>query len=263
MIYFLISILYVLSCDAIGSIGESRKIGRSWSFIFSFLLTPILGYGITMLTREVDEDDIVSEIVYREVLQQMNLFTISFTRVISILLAINIMMFGFEVWLSMRGIISIIDPLTLHMGMKFRIHQLITHQFLHSGVSHLFGNMLILLMVGPSIEKRYGTKKTILGYLLFGIIAALIQMLVNNPNENTAGASGAVFGVLAIFAIIDPSRHSIFKWLKVKYIAIAIILLELNSLNVENDGIGHYAHFGGMLAGLIFYLTQKTDETEA
>ncbi len=115
----------------------------------------------------------------------------------------------------------------------------------------------MLLMAGPSVEKRYGTEKTLLGYLLFGIVGGLIQMYMNGGGENMAGASGAVFGMLTIFAIIDNSHYLRFKWLKVRYFAIAIIIFELFSLKNAGDGIGHWSHFGGILAGLIFYLTQR------
>ena len=99
MIFFLISIFYVISCDAIANIGETRKIGRPWAFIFSFLLTPVLGWLITSLSKELSEDEIDSEIVYKEILKikRGDLFTISFPRIISTIIAVNVMMFGFEV----------------------------------------------------------------------------------------------------------------------------------------------------------------------
>lgn len=264
MIFFLISIFYVISCDAVASIGETRKIGRHWSFVFSFVLTPVLGWAITSLSKELSEDDIVSEIVYKEILKRKSgdTFAISFTRIISLIIAVNSMMFGFEVWLDSKGVISIIEPLTLYLGSKFHFWQLITHQFIHGGINHLYGNMVILLMAGPSVERRYGVAKTLLGYILFGIAGGFIQMYMNGDG-NMAGASGAVFGMLTIFAIIDNSHYFRFKWLKVRYVAIAIILFELFSLKNAGDGIGHWAHFGGILAGLVFYLTQKRDGTEA
>jgi membrane associated rhomboid family serine protease len=266
MIFFLISIFYVIACDAVASIGETKNIGRDWSFVFSFLLTPILGYGITMLSNELDEDKVDSDIVYREILRNKNgdIFMFSLTRIVSTIIAINVMMFGFEVWLDMKGVISIMDSLTLHVGKQFHLWQLVTHQFLHSGVNHLYSNMVILLIVGPSVERKYGTVKTLLGYLIFGIAGGLLQMFMfGNPYDNMGGASGAVFGILTIFAITDNSHYLRFRKIKMKYFAIAVIILELFSLKLANDGIGHYAHFGGILAGLVFYLTQKRNGKEA
>jgi rhomboid protease GluP len=267
MIFFLISIFYVIACDAVASIGETKNIGRDWSFVFSFLLTPILGYGITMLSNELDEAKVDSDIIYREILRNKNgdIFMFSLTRIVSIIIAINVLMFGFEVWLDMKGVVSImIDPLTLHIGKQFHFWQLITHQFLHSGVNHLYSNMIILLIVGPSVERKYGSVKTLLGYLIFGIAGGLLQMFImNNPYDNMAGASGAVFGILTLFAITDSSHYLRFRKIKMRYFAIAVIILELFSLKLSNDGIGHFAHFGGILAGLIFYLTQKRNGTEA
>lgn len=266
MIFFLISIFYVLSCDTIGNIGENKKIGRNWSFVFSFLLTPILGYGITMLSHDLTEDQIISNTISKEINKRIegDVFTFSLTRIISILLAINVMMFGFEVWLDVKGVITILDSLTLHVGNKFRFYQLITHQFLHGGINHLYSNMVILFIVGPSIERKYGSVKTLIGYLMFGIMGGLLQIVLQgNPYENMAGASGAVFGILTIFAIADDSHYFRLRKIKMKYFAILIIIMELFSLRTSNDGIGHWAHFGGILAGLIFYLTQKRNGTEA
>lgn len=265
MLFFLISIFYVLSCDAVGNIGEVRKIGRGWSFIFSLLLTPILGYAITSLSKELEEDDIDSEIVYKEIYRNKhgNVFAMSFARVIAIIISINSIMFCFEVLLNLKGVMSIIDPITLYMGgSKFHVYQFITHQFVHSGVGHLYGNMLVLLAVGPSVERRYGSKKTIFGYLIFGIVGGLVQMMMMNLNDNMAGASGAVYGMITVFAFSDSSHYLRFKWFKVRYLAMFLIALELYNLNVAGDGIGHWAHFGGMLAGFVFYLTQRKDGKE-
>lgn len=261
MLFFLISIFYAISCDAVANIGADRKIGRGKAFIFSFALTPILGYAITSLSKELDDDDIACKMVYDEMNE--GIFSVSLTRTISILVAINAVMFGFEVWLAINGVISIMDPLSLHMGSEFRIWQLLTHQFLHGGVSHLYGNMIILLIAGPSVEKIYGTKNTLFGYILFGIAAGILQMAMNDEGDKTAGASGAIFGIVALFALADNSRHFRLRWFKIKYLAIFLIAFELFNLNNIGDGIGHWAHFGGMIAGFVFYLTQKRDGTEA
>jgi len=266
MIFFLISIFYVIACDAVAGIGETKNIGRGWSFAFSFLLTPILGYGITMLSHDLTDNQIISNTISKEINKRIegDVFTFSLTRIISIILAINVMMFGFEVWLDAKGVIAILDSLTLHVGNRFHFYQLITHQFLHGGINHLYSNMVILFIVGPSIERKYGTIKTLLGYLIFGIAGGLLQIFMfGNPYENMAGASGAVFGILTLFAIADNSHYFRLRKIKMKYFAIFIIIMELFSLRTSNDGIGHWAHFGGILAGLIFYLTQKINGTEA
>jgi len=61
---------------------------------------------------------------------------------------------------------------------KFSPYQLVTYMFMHGGMSHIFFNMFALWMFGKTLEEVWGPKRFLTYYLVTGIGAAVIQMLV-------------------------------------------------------------------------------------
>lgn len=81
-----------------------------------------------------------------------------------------------------------------------------TSMFLHFGWVHLLGNMLFFWMFAPQIEDVMGPISFLFFYLLGGIVATLIQVLVDPISTvPSLGASGAVAAVLGAFLVTYPS----------------------------------------------------------
>lgn len=79
---------------------------------------------------------------------------------------------------------------------------LITHQFIHVGLLHLFGNLFFFYLVGPAMEDVWGRPLFVGFYLLSGAAAALVFMArYPDLNEPLIGASGAIAGVMGAFAV--------------------------------------------------------------
>ena len=141
------------------------------------------------------------------------------------------------------------------VGNYFYPWQLITFQFLHGGFFHLFFNMFVLWMFGTELEAKWGTRKFIVYYLLCGIGSGLIQIFVSTAP--TLGASGAVYGILLAFAMINPDRPLFFIFIpipiKAKYFVMFMVGISLISglSNNPNDNTAHFAHLGGMVAGFL------------
>jgi membrane associated rhomboid family serine protease len=137
----------------------------------------------------------------------------------------------------------------------------LTSMFMHGGFFHLFANMFSLFFIGSLIEKILGAKRYIGFYLISGIIAGLffvLSSLVFPSNFNTyaVGASGALFGLIGILMIITPNLPVYIMLIpypiKMKYAAPGIlVVLWLISL-AGNVPIGNTAHFGGLMAGLVY-----------
>jgi rhomboid protease GluP len=73
--------------------------------------------------------------------------------------------------------------------------RLFTSLFIHFGIAHLIVNMFALAMFGPLVERLYGSVNYLLIYLLAGIAGGLVSISWQ-PDINSAGASGAIFGIL-------------------------------------------------------------------
>ncbi len=147
---------------------------------------------------------------------------------------------------------------------------LVTSIFLHSTKStfHLIFNALILLFIGPALERMIGRKKFIGLFLASGVVAGISQLLVPGSDFILLGASGAIFGILGALTVMAPRMPILLfffipmqLWmLPLGYGFIQFILAILRPAS----NIAHMAHVGGLVAGLIFgYKFRKDRESKA
>jgi membrane associated rhomboid family serine protease len=149
----------------------------------------------------------------------------------------------------------------------FHSWQVVTYMFLHGGFSHLFFNMFALWMFGRSLEYDLGSKRFLIYYMVCGIGAGLIQLLVaylagSPANVPTVGASGAIFGLLLAFGMMHPNDVIMLLFppiaLKAKWFVVIYGVVELLfGISGRMDGVAHFAHVGGMLWGLVLLLYWK------
>ena len=139
------------------------------------------------------------------------------------------------------------------------VWQIFTHVWLHGGVGHLFLNMLVLWMMGHAVEARMGRRWFSIFYVSCGLAGGLCALgadvLFNwglNPATVIVGASGAIYGVLAAFALMYPDALILFMFfIPVRARTAAYILAGVQVLYAMQFGVGAVAHLGGMLAGYV------------
>lgn len=154
---------------------------------------------------------------------------------------------------------------------------LFTHMFMHGSFLHLFVNMFVLFSLGSLMEKIIGRKRFLAFYLISGIFAGLLFVLLagffgtgigalvfGTPDVAAVGASGAIFAIAGLFVILLPKvRFSIifFPFFSLPgYIMIPIVLILTWVVSLAGGlAVGNVAHLGGFLAGLVygFYLKNK------
>jgi membrane associated rhomboid family serine protease len=139
---------------------------------------------------------------------------------------------------------------------------LVTSMFLHANLIHLGMNMLFLLITGDGCERAMGSSRFLVFYLACGVLSGLFHTYMNSTSGiPTIGASGAIFGVLAAFAIMFPFRWliSLFGLIPIPVPAIIFVFIEILSETAlvasgVVDYIAHTAHLGGFLAGVFLTL---------
>jgi len=145
-----------------------------------------------------------------------------------------------------------------------QIWRLITYQFLHGEIWHIFLNMLGLFFLGPSLERHWGSKKFLTFYLSCGVAGGLFYMLLVAvsflPALIMIGASGAILGVFAACAILFP-QFVVFIFIfpvpiRVAAIAFTAIYFLIVITRGANAG-GHAAHLAGMAAGAVYVFSQS------
>lgn len=214
------------------------------------------------------------------------------------ILIINVLVWFAQFLMLQRGI-DLADYLGLNYfeSDHFMPYQLLTSMFLHNPKDpmHLFFNMFAVFMFGRVLEAVWGGKRFLIYYLVAGLGAAVIQELswiydyrevILNPvieRINTGehiytrqeffnlisavGASGAVFGILVAFGMLFPNVELMLLFppipIKAKWFVIGYGVLELflGFGNFSGDNIGHFAHLGGLLTGLIMLLYWKKKGT--
>lgn len=130
---------------------------------------------------------------------------------------------------------------------------LLTYQFLHApGFGHIFFNMLALYFFGPRLEERMGARAFLTLYLGAGVFGAVLSAMLA-PNSYMVGASAAVYGVVAAFAVVWPFER-VYLWfvlpVPIWALAIFMVVFSLQSSVVGvDDGIAHFAHLGGLIFG--------------
>ena len=135
--------------------------------------------------------------------------------------------------------------------------------FVHAGLLHLLGNMLMLFVFGTAVESRMGSRTFILYYLLCGAGAAVFSLGLSGIMQVSpfVGASGAVLGVALAFAIYWPDAELVVFPIPVPIRARTLVTL-LVGLDVffyfltPGDGIAHLAHVGGVAFGYLFFRLQ-------
>jgi membrane associated rhomboid family serine protease len=120
--------------------------------------------------------------------------------------------------------------------------QLLTSGFLHIGPIHLAFNMIALWVIGRDLEQVLGSARFLVVYLVSLLGGSLVVYLFENPASHTAGASGAVFGLMGGPAVV------LIKLRLSPRPALTIILLNV-VISVAVPNISILGHLGGLAAG--------------
>ncbi|ETX08206.1 MAG: hypothetical protein ETSY2_06730, partial [Candidatus Entotheonella gemina] len=157
-------------------------------------------------------------------------------------------------------------------------HTLVTTMFIHGGLMHLFGNMLLFFLCGPFVEDRWGRILFTLFYLASGVAATLCHgFLTAFPDIPLVGASGAIAGVMGAFLILFFFTKIKFlyffllgfRFFKGSFEVPSYVVLPLwfaqqyyNAMTLENSPVAFWAHVGGFACGFAIAGVMKLSSLE-
>ena len=131
-------------------------------------------------------------------------------------------------------------------------YRLFTSMFIHIGSLHLINNMVVLFFAGNILEKEVGKGRYLLLYLISGLgggLLSLQHMLRTGDMAVSAGASGAIFGVIGALLFLAIKKRGKIGDLTVKgllFMAALSFYFGLTSTGVDN-----WCHFGGFITGFV------------
>ena len=139
---------------------------------------------------------------------------------------------------------------------KIRIYKqyyrLITSGFLHVNWMHLIFNMIALYFFAGSVEYFFGPFQFLLVYFVSMIGGDLLSLFIHRHDSgySSVGASGAVNGIIFAAIAVFPGMKMFFgipAWI----FGLAYVLYSIYGIRSRRNNIGHDAHLGGALIGLI------------
>ncbi|MGV3240437.1 rhomboid family intramembrane serine protease [Streptococcus hyovaginalis] len=127
--------------------------------------------------------------------------------------------------------------------------RLITSNFIQGGVAHLLFNSFSIFLFGPALERILGKFKFLLIYVVTGIAANIITLLIEPLTYVHLGSSGAIFGLFGYYISLVVFRKDIISQSNAQIITtIAVLSLIMTFLQ---PNINIVAHIFGFLTGVI------------
>lgn len=193
-------------------------------------------------------------------------------RALIVLIALNVVAYVTELVLIRSNQGSLVNELALSPSdvlERGHVWQLFTYMWLHKpdATSHLLFNMLFLWMFGSAMEKAWGPKRFVIGYLIFGVGGGIFTLLIALAARTDLlapliggfwsslhlGASGATMGMTIAWGLMHANQSVNFLFLgemKGKtFIWIIVALQLLVALSLEP--VSSAVHFGGMISAWI------------
>lgn len=133
--------------------------------------------------------------------------------------------------------------------------RLFGHVLGHASWDHFTGNMVLLLVVGPPLEERYGSRTLLIGILATALISGILQCILF-PGVALLGASGIVFMLIMLSSLAGMKNGSI----PVTLILVAVLYLgkEVYSALFVQDNVANFMHVVGGACGTAFgYLVRR------
>lgn len=148
-------------------------------------------------------------------------------------------------------------------GLLHRPWTVVTYMFTHWGFGHIFFNLLLLWFMGRLFEDLLGGKRLLGNYLLGGLSGFLFYLIGYNllpvfeghaATSTILGASASVMAVLVGIAAYRPDYEVqllLFGTVRLKWIALVLVVIDLVSVQEGQNSGGHLAHLGGALYGYL------------
>ncbi len=167
------------------------------------------------------------------------------------LIAINLIVFGLMTLAggsTRTGVLIFFGAKVNALIIQGEYWRLFTSMFLHIGFLHLAFNLYALWALGAIAEELLGRVRYITVYILSGILGSVASFFFTDAIS--AGASGAIFGILG--ALVVYSRRKPFLWKSGFGKSLAVVVLINLGLGFFQTGIDVYAHLGGLVTGMLF-----------
>ena len=134
--------------------------------------------------------------------------------------------------------------------------RLVSHVLGHANWAHLVSNLSFILLLGPILEEKYGSRHIFWMILLTAGLTGIINIMFFSTA--LLGASGIVFMLIILVSIVDIEQG----YIPLTFVLVSIIFLGKELINIfEPDSVSQMAHIIGGVAGAVcgFFLEHKSN----
>jgi rhomboid protease GluP len=141
--------------------------------------------------------------------------------------------------------------------------RLLTCTFLHFGIIHLALNMYALYNIGIFLEPMLGRTRFLAAYLCTGVLASVVSLWWHKEGVNSAGASGAIFGLVGLLLAFIVTKYipAVIRKSLLQSVGLMAVYSLIYGLK---GGVDNAAHIGGLISGFaigyIYWLTLKPEK---
>ncbi len=175
---------------------------------------------------------------------------------------LELILIGINILVSLRAFNNraFFNKLSLHVAPILENREwsrLLTSGFVHVNGRHLFFNMLSLVFFAGAVEQAIGSWYFGLLYFVSLLGGNILSLFIHRRNGayRAVGASGAVSGIVFAAIAVFPGMDLFFIFVPIPIPAwlfgVAFILYSIYGIRKQNDGIGHEAHMGGAVCGVL------------
>ena len=142
-----------------------------------------------------------------------------------------------------------------------------TSMFMHFGLMHILNNMVMLGASGQMVEKAMGHVKFLITYLSAGICGSVLSYIIMLKKQDyavSAGASGAIFGLVGALVWIVIANRGLYEGISKQQIIIMVVLMVY--CGVSTSGVDNWDHLGGLVGGflisIVLYRKKRYNKSE-
>jgi membrane associated rhomboid family serine protease len=160
------------------------------------------------------------------------------------IIALNVIAFGYEYLVGQSAAADRWSMSGADVAVFNEYYRLFTSMFLHYGLLHIGFNMLVLFMLGPSLEHTLGHVRFTVLYVVAGLGGAVASFWFTDPLVQAGGASGAIFGLMGAYIVVGKALRA-----DVSQVVSLIVLNIVLGFVIPNTD--WRAHLGGLVTGAL------------
>lgn len=159
---------------------------------------------------------------------------------------------------AFKGLFSVCSEMNWSNPLTYP--RFVSHIFGHQGMGHFVGNFTLILLIGPILEEKYGSRDLLLMMAVTAIITSILWIVLFD-GQCLLGASGIVFMLIVLSSLTN------FQSGKIPLTFILVILLFLGKELLDSfgqDQVSQFGHIiGGICGGLFGFLMEGNKKKSA